>query len=160
MLLDVKAVRRTPGASLPFSFELDLSGETFYGENRLTAPVKVEGTLYNRAGMLGLSEKIVYVVHTLCGRCARPVTTEKTVELDRPVADERANEEDDDILLIEDDCIDAAAVAEEAVVLDMDLVYLCRPDCKGLCPICGADRNEVDCGHAVQDASGTDAQST
>ena len=40
-------------------------------------------------------------------------------------------------VLIEDDCIDAAAVAEEAVVLDMDLVYLCRPDCKGLCPKCG-----------------------
>ncbi len=157
MLLDVKAVRRTPGASLPFSFELDLSGVSFYGENRLQKPVRVEGKLYNRAGMLGLFERIEYDVETLCARCAKPLHAEKTVETDRPVADERQDEENDDILLIENDCIDAAAVAEEAVVLDMDLVYLCRPDCKGLCPVCGADRNETDCGHGEPAASEPDA---
>ena len=29
-------------------------------------------------------------------------------------------------------------------------MVLCREDCKGLCPVCGANLNEVDCGHAVQ----------
>lgn len=27
---------------------------------------------------------------------------------------------------------------------------LCREDCKGLCPVCGENLNEVDCGHAAQ----------
>ena len=157
MLLDVKAVRRTPGASLPFSFELDLSDVSFYGDALLKEPVRVEGALHNRAGMLELEERIGYVVDTLCARCAKPVRVRKTVGVERPVADERADEENDDILLIEDDSIDAGAVAEEAVVLDLDLVYLCRPDCKGLCPVCGADRNEVDCGHGEPEAEGASA---
>ena len=25
------------------------------------------------------------------------------------------------------------------------MTYLCKEDCKGLCPHCGADRNETDC---------------
>ena len=27
---------------------------------------------------------------------------------------------------------------------------LCREDCAGLCPVCGANLNEEDCGHAAQ----------
>jgi uncharacterized protein len=27
---------------------------------------------------------------------------------------------------------------------------LCREDCKGLCPTCGANLNEVDCGHTQE----------
>ena len=33
-----------------------------------------------------------------------------------------------------------------ALLLEVEMVYLCRPDCKGLCPVCGADRNKQDCG--------------
>lgn len=154
MLLDIKPVRGTPGASLPFSFELDLSGLPFYGEAPLHAPVRVEGEVYNRAGMLGLRERIRYVVETRCARCAGAISVPKTVDVDRPLADERQDEENDDILLIENDTVDAADAAEEAVVLDMDMVYLCRPDCKGLCPVCGADRNETDCGHGGWEAEG------
>ena len=29
-------------------------------------------------------------------------------------------------------------------------MVLCRPDCKGLCPVCGANLNHGDCGHAAQ----------
>jgi uncharacterized protein len=35
----------------------------------------------------------------------------------------------------------------EAVLLDLPLAPLCRPDCAGLCPECGADLNAGDCGH-------------
>jgi uncharacterized protein len=42
--------------------------------------------------------------------------------------------------------IDIEPVAREAVLLELPLAPLCRPDCAGLCPQCGADRNEVGCG--------------
>ncbi len=38
-------------------------------------------------------------------------------------------------------------VIRDAVVLAMPLNPLCREHCKGLCPVCGADLNSVDCGH-------------
>jgi uncharacterized protein len=41
-------------------------------------------------------------------------------------------------------------VVRDAVILAMPLNPLHAPDCKGLCPVCGGDLNEVDCGHRVE----------
>ena len=38
-------------------------------------------------------------------------------------------------------------VVRDAVILAMPLNPVHAPDCKGLCPVCGADLNEIDCGH-------------
>lgn len=38
-------------------------------------------------------------------------------------------------------------VVRDAVLLSMPVHPLCRPDCRGLCVACGADRNTTDCGH-------------
>ncbi len=38
-------------------------------------------------------------------------------------------------------------LARELLALELPMAPLCRDDCAGLCPACGADRNTVDCGH-------------
>ncbi len=38
----------------------------------------------------------------------------------------------------------------DAVILGIPTQPLCSPNCKGLCPVCGANLNEVDCGHTPQ----------
>ena len=35
----------------------------------------------------------------------------------------------------------------EQVLLALPIKLFCRPDCKGLCPECGANRNDGPCGH-------------
>jgi uncharacterized protein len=52
---------------------------------------------------------------------------------------------DEETYLIEDDFIDLAPLAHDAIFLDLPLAPLCREDCKGLCPFCGIDRNEASC---------------
>jgi uncharacterized protein len=42
--------------------------------------------------------------------------------------------------------IDLGAISMEAVVLALPVKPLCRDDCAGLCPVCGADRNTNSCG--------------
>jgi uncharacterized protein len=39
--------------------------------------------------------------------------------------------------------IDLTPLIREEVILAMPLAPLCRPDCKGLCPVCGRDLNEA-----------------
>ena len=46
---------------------------------------------------------------------------------------------------LEGDKVDLEPMTREAVMLDLPLAPLCRSDCAGLCPECGADRNEVSC---------------
>ena len=52
---------------------------------------------------------------------------------------------DGETYLLDHDCIDLDQVVRDAVVLELPPAPLCRDDCRGLCPICGADRNDTDC---------------
>ena len=42
--------------------------------------------------------------------------------------------------------IDLGEVMREQFFLALPMKPLCRPECKGLCPICGANRNRQECG--------------
>ena len=44
--------------------------------------------------------------------------------------------------------LNLVGVCGEELVLALPVKALCAPDCKGLCPVCGTDRNEASCGCA------------
>jgi len=75
-----------------------------------------------------------------CLKCRRPV---KTIARNEEVQIDGAELEigfyHGNGLLLED-------VLKEQVLLDLPMKLLCRPDCQGLCPQCGQDRNVVNCG--------------
>jgi uncharacterized protein len=48
------------------------------------------------------------------------------------------------------EALDVDEIAKEQILLAVPTRMLCRPDCKGLCPDCGVDKNTGDC------ACGTD----
>jgi len=41
--------------------------------------------------------------------------------------------------------IDLSEYVHDILLLDMPMKILCREDCRGLCPVCGINRNETDC---------------
>lgn len=45
-------------------------------------------------------------------------------------------------------------LVEEHLLLNLPMKPLCREDCRGICPRCGANRNESDCGCAALSGSG------
>ena len=53
--------------------------------------------------------------------------------------------EDLDVLYYEDLVVSFDPLVEEQVQLELPLKALCREDCRGLCAICGADRNLAPC---------------
>ena len=50
-------------------------------------------------------------------------------------------------LLPSDGSIDLTPIIRDYAVLDIPISQVCKPDCKGLCPVCGANLNEGDCVH-------------
>lgn len=56
-------------------------------------------------------------------------------------------------VLPDDDRIDLEPLIVSALLLDVPLVPLCGDDCKGLCPVCGANLNHesCDCAEAAAD---------
>jgi len=146
MLLDLKAIQETPGGALPFSYALDLSGLELYGEYPFQTPVTVCGTLTNHAGAFEFHAQADIIAETVCARCAKPLSIVKKFQIEQLLAENLQNKENDEILLIENGLVDTDMLVEQAIILDMDRIYLCSPDCKGLCPRCGADLNLGVCG--------------
>jgi uncharacterized protein len=46
-----------------------------------------------------------------------------------------------------DDTIDIAPLILEQIMIQIPIKPLCKESCKGLCPQCGTDLNEAECGH-------------
>jgi uncharacterized protein len=80
----------------------------------------------------------------ICRRCTAPVTGELSIAVHERFGD--APSTDDEWYPIVDDTIDLGPLVRDAIVLDLPAAPLCREDCQGLCPQCGADRNESECG--------------
>jgi len=83
-----------------------------------------------------------------CSRCLQEVSGEREVHVDElyephPLAGET--------YLLDGDEIDLEPVVRDALLLELPTVPLCRPDCAGLCPHCGTDRNERTCECTVDD---------
>jgi len=58
---------------------------------------------------------------------------------------------DSGLLLPEDAHIDLQPLLRDYALLEVPIKALCREDCKGLCPVCGENRNERDCGHRPEE---------
>ena len=77
-----------------------------------------------------------------CRRCLGPVSGLASPPVRELFVPEPADGEAYPIL---GDHIDLEPLARESVVLALPLAPLCRPDCRGLCATCGADRNAGPC---------------
>ncbi len=78
-----------------------------------------------------------------CARCLKDFTRPFAVEMRElfPVAPGP----DDDYGLGADLTLDPEQMVRDSVLLSMPFSPLCRPDCRGLCPRCGGDRNLGQC---------------
>ena len=145
MKIDLRKLTGAREAAIPFSETLDLREEKLYGAKPFQSPVQISGEVTNESGVLRLRGKIEAVYSTACARCLKPLDIPLTAEADMILSDDPEAEEDEDLFVLTGDSVDPADVLVPALILQVQMTYLCKEDCKGLCPHCGADRNEVEC---------------
>ena len=110
--------------------------------------VHVQGRLDARLGLV-------------CGRCLEPFALGIDQALELFYLPHRPDqEEEDEVELTERQMvvayyrgprIDLAEMIREQLYLVIPMKRLCREDCRGLCPRCGTNRNEKDCGCSLED---------
>jgi uncharacterized protein len=77
-----------------------------------------------------------------CRRCLAPASGELHV----PVRELYTEDGDgDETYPLDTDMVDLEPLVRDAVLLELPLAPLCRSDCRGLCPSCGANLNEERC---------------
>ena len=81
-----------------------------------------------------------------CVRCLKPFVLPITLELEETFRLPGARQRPDVSYAVSDDgWLDLAPLLREQGWVAIPMKPLCRPDCKGLCPQCGADLNVESC---------------
>ena len=111
MRLDLRKIIHVPGASIPFSFSLDLSQEEFFGERPISRPVTVEGLVKNVADVLMLEGEAKSLLDYTCDRCMSRFSREKVVGLRFLLAETLEGEDDGEIVLLDEGEVDVGELA-------------------------------------------------
>jgi uncharacterized protein len=133
------------GEGRRFDLEVDVGPLEEGGEPYVLSPdptparLEVSRTSSGHALRLRLAGEVV-------GPCMRCLTEARVaVEVDaREVDQPSAGDEELTSPYVTDEVVGVAAWARDAVALALPTQLLCRPDCAGLCPVCGAPLNDAD----------------
>ncbi|MER3479792.1 MAG: metal-binding protein [Meiothermus sp.] len=106
-------------------------------------------------GEFWLSGEIAGKVMMECARCLEPTPAAVRAYFQHIIRYqpgqpqiELIEEDEEEIYLFGHPDLDLSPFLAEALISAMPFAVLCKEDCQGLCPVCGANRNAVDCGHA------------
>ena len=145
MTLDLRRIFATDGAVTPISYEMDMSSVDRAGIFPLKKPVSVHGSVSNKADTVQLELEIRYEYTAGCDRCGVETTREYTVSLNRALAVSIEGEESDTIITVPDMRLDVDELVFTEVFMDLPTKFLCKEDCRGICPKCGKNLNEGKC---------------
>lgn len=148
--LEELELRRVVVSETYASKALDYHGADF----EQLGPLKIDATAELQGAEVRIRGKLQTRVRTSCDRCLARVEIPIQPEFDlyyRPLETIARAEEVEipaqelDIGFFSGAGIELADVAREQVLLSLPMKILCRADCRGLCPRCGANRNLDEC---------------
>ena len=145
MRLNLRDIIEVPGGSVRFACEFSTEGLDFPSIREYLTKPYAEGRVYNEAGILHLEGLLTAELLCACDRCGEAFESVKETELDAILVEENPGD-DPELFVLQDDGIDLDEVLTTLFVLDMETKFLCREDCKGLCPSCGKNLNLGPCG--------------
>jgi len=137
-------LRLLPGEVQTERFPLVLEPLVLGGQPYVTDPAELEATLDLQRATGGYGLRLQFELRLLgpCMRCLDDAALAIVGDAREYHDDDPAG--DDELVsdYVRDDVVDMSAWARDAVVLALPDQILCRPDCAGLCPVCGKNLND------------------
>ena len=140
---------------LKFDYELPIDSSRYDASSFLygvsfPSPMKVVGEIVNTAGYMRMQLTMSVDYQAACARCLAPVSGCFSLDLEKTVATKDmlgAIDDDklDDYAIIEDGFLDMDEPLLLQIEMEFPVRFLCKPDCKGLCPKCGKNLNFEAC---------------
>ena len=142
MLIDITDILKTKGTKR-FSFR-----EPFAEVERSIRPVlkgdpEIEGSITCDEDGIFVSGHVKAVMIERCSRCLDEL--EYPIDLDFEGQYSETEDIDEGIYGYQSSAVEIDKAVLDAVSLELPEQYLCREDCKGLCPVCGVNRNREKC---------------
>ena len=117
--------------------------ETYPEVLKAQGPVNVNLTIVNTGEGFLVTGDIKLQAELRCSRCLKPYAAELVAEVDETLRiDGSVDEEDEDSdwnLVLDGDELDLTDLVQESLLVNIPMKTVCREDCPGICPTCGAD---------------------
>jgi uncharacterized protein len=147
---DLSGLRLSSGEGRRLELDVVFDPFVLSAERYLVIPASVPVRLdVSRTTGSGYALRLRFAA-TLEGPCMRCLeSAAPTFEVDAREVSQPGEGEELDSPYVEAGVLDLRGWARDALALALPGTLLCRPDCAGLCPVCGADLNEAgpDHGH-------------
>jgi uncharacterized protein len=140
----LRTVKLRPGEEYRDEIELELEPFVLGRERYLPVPEKVPAEFVVSKASTGTVFELRFRarLHGPCFRCLGDAVLELPIDTREYQATNPDGVEELNSQYLEDDRLDLAAWARDAVALELPDKILCRADCAGLCPFCGKNLNE------------------
>ncbi|MCR4566827.1 MAG: DUF177 domain-containing protein [Pseudobutyrivibrio sp.] len=152
MRISIKDITSLPDQNKKFAGSSDLQNLSYLGSDfsinhiePFDVVLSMKGT-----GKLHIAFSTTVTIVGACDRCLTdvsfdiPVVADETVEVaeGQVVADEDTGS----YPFVDGEEIDIDELILNEILVNFPAKILCQDDCKGICPVCGKNRNLVDCG--------------
>ena len=142
--LSLRTLRLRPGEEYRDEIELELQPFELAGERYIPVPERVPSELVITRASTGtvLDLRFTGRMHGPCFRCLGDATLELPIDAREYQATNPGESDELRTPYVADDNLDLTAWSRDALALALPDKILCRPDCAGLCPVCGKNLND------------------
>ena len=141
-MLDLKKLIEGAVDKVDFDITADASDVS---DDIIKGCAKAIGSVVDHSGYTVLDGELFPSLEVTCARCGKEFIYSESIVLNAKITDKLANDDEDEFVLMQDGQVDIEELIRTTLILELPSRFLCRGDCKGLCPKCGADLNVAPC---------------
>lgn len=132
----------------PFPFEISETVEPQpYGERTVTfsGPLNVKGTYVYDGKAFTVSGRAEAEINANCARCTKAFAEPLSFSFSERFVKGEDDLSDDETYPYTGEELEIGKAVLDNLFLELPIASVCREDCRGLCPVCGADLNVTTC---------------
>jgi uncharacterized protein len=139
----LRQVKLRPGEQYRDELEVELAPLNYGGQRYLPVPDKVPAALEITRATTGTVFTLAFTARLFgpCYRCLGDAVLELPIQA-REYQDEKPEDDEMTTEYVEANMLDVSGWARDAIALALPEKILCRPDCAGLCDVCGKNLND------------------
>lgn len=146
MLLSIVKAKAAEGSKVDFSVEVNLDDKFVEDKKyKFLTPALVQGKMVFNVDVLTIDATISFKLLAVCDKCGEEFEKELSFPFNEVFVDSTKSHNEEDYVILNQTCVDLNKAVEDALLLSMPTKMVCKEDCKGLCSICGKNKNYYEC---------------
>ena len=141
-MIQIKTAFKAPGEIFPLEKEYFYEAVDFQGAVEFIGPVRFCGSFSCVGQSIEVTGEIRAKLRLMCNRCNEPYERALCLPFSETFSH---NSEEEELRIQNGSLISLSEPILGYILMNLPMERLCKDSCKGVCPVCGVNRNEIPC---------------